>query len=90
MTLLVGCIIGLILGLTGAGGSVFAVPLLIGVVGLAALPGHWHIARRGCSGSAVRSPGALRSGEIQWLPAAVYATLGALTTPVRHLAQPPH
>jgi len=28
MEILIGCIIGLVLGLTGAGGSIFAVPLL--------------------------------------------------------------
>jgi uncharacterized membrane protein YfcA len=81
MTLLVGCIIGLILGLTGAGGSVFAVPLLIGVVGLQ--PSQAIGISLGAVGA-----GALfgvlarwRSDEIQWLPAAVYATLGALATP---------
>jgi uncharacterized protein len=82
MTLLVGCIIGLVLGLTGAGGSVFAVPLLIWVVGL---PPSQAI---GISLGAVAA-GALfgvlarwRGNEIQWLPATVYAALGALATPL--------
>lgn len=34
MALLIGALIGLVLGLTGAGGSVMAVPLLMGVLGL--------------------------------------------------------
>lgn len=34
MTVLIGALIGLVLGLTGAGGSVMAVPLLTGVLGL--------------------------------------------------------
>lgn len=33
MTVLIGALIGLVLGLTGAGGSVMAVPLLMGVLG---------------------------------------------------------
>ena len=81
MTWLVGGIIGLILGLTGAGGSVFAVPLLIWVIGLepsqaigislgvVAIAAFFGVITR------------LRSGEIQWLPAVVYATLGSAATP---------
>ena len=34
MLLLIGIVIGLVLGLTGAGGSVFAVPLLMIIAGL--------------------------------------------------------
>ena len=81
MLVVVGIVIGLILGLTGAGGSVFAVPLLIWVVGLepsqAVGISLGVVAAAALFGVITR----LRSGEIQWLPAAVYATLGSAATP---------
>jgi uncharacterized membrane protein YfcA len=81
MTLLVGIIIGLVLGLTGAGGSVFAVPLLIWVVGLAPSQAIGISLGAVAAGALFGVIARLRSDEIQWLPAAVYATLGALVTP---------
>jgi uncharacterized membrane protein YfcA len=82
MVLLVGIIIGLVLGLTGAGGSVFAVPLLIWIVGLqpsqAIGISLGAVAAAALFGVLAR----LRTQEIQWLPAAVYAALGALATPL--------
>lgn len=81
MLWIVGILIGLILGLTGAGGSVFAVPLLIWVVGLdpsqAMGVSLGVVAIAAMFGVVAR----LRSGEIQWLPALVYATLGSAFTP---------
>jgi hypothetical protein len=80
MTLLIGLLIGLVLGLTGAGGSVFAVPLLL----LLHVPLHQAI---GLSLGAVAisaSIGAInkfRSGQIQWLPAFIFLTLGMITAP---------
>ncbi|CAA0121319.1 Uncharacterised protein [Halioglobus japonicus] len=78
----VGIIIGLVLGLTGAGGSVFAVPLLIWIVGLepsqAIGISLGVVAIAALFGVITR----LRSGEIQWLPALVYATLGSIVAPV--------
>ena len=82
MSYLVGILIGTVLGLTGAGGSVFAVPLLmslvylspqeaigvsLGAVGISALFGV--ISR-------------LRSQQIQWLPAAVYSVIGGAFAPL--------
>jgi uncharacterized membrane protein YfcA len=82
MTYLLGLIIGSVLGLTGAGGSVFAVPLLIyllqqspqqaigislGAVSLCAL-----------YGVIIR----IKSGYIQWLPAIVFAAIGSLFSPL--------
>jgi len=81
MTLLVGCIIGLILGLTGAGGSVFAVPLLIEVVGLQPSQAIGVSLGAVAAGALFGVAARWRSDEIQWLPAAVYAVLGALATP---------
>lgn len=81
MTLLVGIIIGLVLGLTGAGGSVFAVPLLIWMVGLEPSQAIGISLGAVAAGALFGVIARLRSDEIQWLPAAVYATLGALVTP---------
>jgi len=82
MTIAVGLIIGLVLGLTGAGGSIFAVPLLIllldlsvndamgvslGAVSLAAL-----------AGVLLRN----NQREIAWLPGLILATAGMATAPV--------
>lgn len=81
MTWLVGIIIGLVLGLTGAGGSVFAVPLLIWLVGLSASQAIGISLGAVATGALFGAIMRLRSGEIQWLPAVVYAGLGALATP---------
>lgn len=82
MEALVGVVIGAILGLTGAGGSVFAVPILIyiielspqdamgmslGIVGISAIFG-------------VLSK--LKSRQILWYPGFVFAGLGSLFAPV--------
>jgi uncharacterized membrane protein YfcA len=82
MTWVVGIIIGLVLGLTGAGGSVFAVPLLIWLVGLEPSQAIGISLGAVAAGALFGVLARLRSGEIQWLPAAVYATLGALATPL--------
>ena len=82
MTLLVGCIIGLVLGLTGAGGSVFAVPLLIWVIGLEPSQAIGISLGAVAAGALFGVVARWRSDEIQWLPAMVYAILGALTTPL--------
>jgi uncharacterized membrane protein YfcA len=85
VTLLLGVIVGLVLGLTGAGGSVLAVPLFrevlhapmdvavglsLGVVGIGALVG---------------TLGRLRSGSILFLPGVTYAAVGSLTAPLGQL-----
>ena len=82
MTWAVGIIIGLVLGLTGAGGSVFAVPLLIWAVGLQPSQAIGISLGAVAAGALFGVMARLRSGEIQWLPAIVYASLGALATPM--------
>ncbi len=82
MTWLVGIIIGLVLGLTGAGGSVFAVPLLIWLVGLEPSQAIGISLGAVAAGALFGVVARLRSGEIQWLPALVYAGLGSLSTPL--------
>lgn len=82
MIFVVGALIGVILGLTGAGGSVFAVPLLVyvshyaphdaigvslGAVGLSAFVGV--ISRLG-------------SNTIAWTPALIFSSTGMLFSPL--------
>ena len=82
MLLLIGLIIGLVLGLTGAGGSVFAVPLLMLLGGL---PMNEAV---GISLGAVAAStlyGSLRNWrgkQILWLPGMVLAISGALAAPL--------
>ncbi len=82
LALLVGTAIGLVLGLTGAGGSVFAVPLLILLLNLS--PQEAIGISLGAVGltSAFGVLTKLKSGNIQWLPAMVYAVLGATVAPL--------
>ncbi len=80
--LITGVMVGLVLGLTGAGGSVFAVPMFILFLQLPAQQAMGLslavVAISAFYGTLLR----LKSHEIQWLPAAVYALIGALTAPV--------
>lgn len=82
MALLVGLIIGAILGLTGAGGSVFAVPLLLILLELPAQDAIGlslgAVAISALFGTLTR----LKSKEIQWLPALTYGVIGSLFSPL--------
>ena len=69
MLLLIGIVIGLVLGLTGAGGSVFAVPLLMIIAGLDV---HQAIGLSLLAVAASAIFGSIRNGRQQtvlWLPA---------------------
>jgi uncharacterized membrane protein YfcA len=79
---LIGLVIGLVLGLTGAGGSVFAVPLLMfagmpmtDAVGLSL----GTVAASTLYGSA---RGGLQQHPILWKPGVILAVVGALTAPL--------
>ena len=80
--LITGLMVGLVLGLTGAGGSVFAVPMFILFLQLPAQQAMGLslavVSVSAFYGTLLR----LKSHEIQWLPAAVYALIGAVTAPV--------
>jgi len=82
ITYFLGALIGLTLGLTGAGGSVFAVPLLIYVIGVTPQEaiGISLAAVSLCAlyGTVMR----LRSGHILWLPGIVFASVGSLFSPL--------
>jgi hypothetical protein len=90
--LLSGLVVGLSLGLTGGGGSIFAVPLLIYVLG---------VEPRTAIGLSLSAVGVtagfgavlrFRSGEIEWLPGLVFAIGGMLFAPlgtrIGHLLAP--
>lgn len=82
LTLLIGAAVGLVLGLTGAGGSLFAVPLLMLGLGLGATEAT------GLALGAVASSALwgvfqrLNRKEVVWLPALVLAAGGALMAPL--------
>lgn len=80
MAILIGLILGLVLGLTGAGGAIFAVPLLILLLDLPA------VEAMGLALSAVAVSalfGAyLQRKNILWLPVAVIMVTGVIAAPV--------
>lgn len=82
LTVVIGLLIGLVLGLTGAGGSILAVPLLMGGLDVPlAQAGGLSLGAVGLAawlGVALR----WRSGQIQWFLVGVMAIAGALLAPV--------
>ena len=85
MIVLVGMVIGLVLGLTGAGGSIFAMPLLTLLLGLSV-----HDAVGLALGAVAVSSlvGALRcwhGGGILWLPATILGAAGAVSAPIGNM-----
>lgn len=82
MILLIGLIVGLVLGLTGAGGSVFAVPLLILIGGLN-MNEAVGISLAAVSASALfGSLRAWRGRSILWTPGIVLAAAGMVFAPL--------
>ena len=80
--ILVGCAIGLVLGLTGAGGSVLAVPLLIFVLGVSPDTAV-SFSLAAVFGSALFGVlTRLKKREIVWVPAWFFAAGGLLFAPV--------
>lgn len=82
LALLIGLFIGLVLGLTGAGGSLFAVPLLVLLLGyspsIAIGLSLGIVAFNAMFGMALQ----LRSGNIQWAPAIAFLLIGSLSAPL--------
>ena len=79
---LVGIAIGLVLGLTGAGGSVLAVPLLIFVLKVSP-DAAVTFSLAAVFGSALFGVlTRLRTGEISWIPALFFAAGGMLFAPL--------
>lgn len=79
MLLVIGITIGLILGLTGAGGSVFAVPLLMLLGGLPMSDAIGISLGAVAVSTLYGSLRNLRNNTILWVPAAILAGAGILT-----------
>src|SRR5690625_2461659 len=80
---LIGVLIGLVLGLTGAGGSVFAVPLLILLAGFSmtdAVGLSLGTVAASTIYASVRS--GLQQHTILWKPGAILALVGAVSAPL--------
>lgn len=80
--ILVGLFIGLLLGLTGAGGSVFAVPILILWMGESFSSASGMALVAVFSSAALGTLTRLKSNQIVWLPVFIFAVFGALFTPL--------
>jgi len=82
MALLIGLVIGSVLGLTGAGGSVFAVPLLIFLLDLS-VPDAVGVAMGAVAASAIY--GTLnnwRSDSVLWIQAGLLGLSGVIAAPL--------
>jgi uncharacterized membrane protein YfcA len=84
MIILIGIIIGLSLGLTGAGGSILAVPLLITILSLEPQQAITLSLAVVGSSATLGVIGHLKSNNIQWVPAIVFSIVGGLFTPIGH------
>ena len=82
MLMVIGIIIGALLGLTGAGGSVFAVPLLMLFAGLPMSDAVGISLGAVAASTLYGSLRHLRQRQVLWLPGAVLAGTGAITAPV--------
>lgn len=80
MTLLIGLVVGLVLGLTGAGGSVLAVPLFILLLGLDTTNAMGLALGAVAVGAAYGV--LLQRKNVMWAPAIALALGGMLTAPV--------
>ena len=81
MILFVGVVIGLVLGLTGAGGSIFAVPLLVLLLDFPVQMAAGLSLSAVCISALVGVLFRLRSRQIEWLPALVFAVIGSAAVP---------
>lgn len=82
MLLLIGLIIGLVLGLTGAGGSVFAVPLLVLLGGLSMGDAVGISLGAVAASTLYGSFRNWRGKNILWTPGIILAATGAITAPM--------
>ena len=82
MEIIVGLAIGLVLGLTGAGGSVFAVPLLIYSLHLSPSNAIGVSLGAVTISASVGVLTQLTSKKIMWLPAIAFSFIGAMFSPL--------
>jgi uncharacterized membrane protein YfcA len=81
----IGILIGAVLGLTGAGGSVLAVPLLLLLLHLDPTAATGLALGVVAASSAYGAVQRIRQSEILWIPALLFGTCGALLAPVGRL-----
>jgi hypothetical protein len=81
LLLTIGILIGAVLGLTGAGGSVLAVPLLIVFLKLDPVSATGLALGVVAISSVYGSIQRIRQGEILWIPAGLFGLSGALFAP---------
>jgi hypothetical protein len=77
-----GSIVGLILGLTGAGGSIFAMPLLVLGLGQSMTQAAPVALLAVCGAAALGAASALRAGLTRYRTALVIGIAGSLTAPL--------
>lgn len=82
MTILFGIVVGLALGLTGGGGSILAVPLLIYGLGMGAKAAVSMSLAAVALTALVGAIGAWRAGLVEIRVALIFAATGVLTAPV--------
>jgi len=82
MTILFGIIVGLALGLTGGGGSILAVPLLIYGLGFGAKAAVSTSLAAVALTAAVGATDALRAGLVETRVALIFAATGMLAAPI--------
>ena len=82
MTYFIGFCIGAILGLTGAGGSVVALPLLVGLLALPVQTAAGMSLGAVAMAAAIGLMARLRSGEIVWLPGLYFALIAMAALPL--------
>jgi len=82
MTYIIGFCIGAILGLTGAGGSVVALPLLVGLLALPVQTAAGMSLGAVAMAAAIGLMARLRSGEIVWLPGLYFALIAIAALPL--------
>lgn len=82
MAILFGIIVDLALGLTGGGGSIFAVPLLIYGLGIAAKDAVVVSLAAVALTTAFGTLTALRAGLVEWGPGLIFAFTGIVGAPL--------
>jgi uncharacterized membrane protein YfcA len=81
VTLLIGFIIGLVLGLTGAGGSLLAVPLLIVLLHLPPAQASGLALGAVAASAALGAVAHIRQRQVLWIPALLFGASGMLLAP---------
>lgn len=82
MLLVIGIIIGLVLGLTGSGGSVFAVPLLVLLAGVS-MDQAIGLSLATVAASAIVGTLKVRTKQpVMWMPAMILSLSGLFTAPI--------